>query len=227
MSDRVQNGLSAVLVVIAGLMGVVLVHREFFTSQPKLAASAVYVADWGKSLTAAIPIGDTVGTIKLIVFSDLECPVCRNFDRTLEEFRVRHRSDVATYFVHYPLASIHRFARPAARAAECADREGRFAAFIAATYAKQDSLGLRSWTRFARDAEIQDTARFLNCVADTATIPRIDAGVALAKQFGAPGTPTIIFAGWRLPAVPDLAELERITVAIKQNRHPFASETQH
>lgn len=50
--------------------------------------------------------------------------------------------DIAFYLVHLPLPG-HRFARPAARASECAHAEGRFAEMVDAIYDSQDSLGSR------------------------------------------------------------------------------------
>ena len=66
--------------------------------------------------------------------------------------------------MHYPLPT-HRFAEPAALAAECAGEQGRFAEFVGAVYAGQDSLGLKPWWEYARIATVQDSLlRYVNCL---------------------------------------------------------------
>jgi hypothetical protein len=73
--------------------------------------------------------------------------------------RARYPKDVGLFFVHFPLP-MHRFARPAARATECAGLQGKFGQMVDAVYNKQDSLGLKSWSDYGRDAGVADTVAF-------------------------------------------------------------------
>ena len=105
---------------------------------------------------------------------------------------------VAHLLVHFPLEN-HRFAIPAARAAECALAEDRFADYVDLIFEKQDSLGLKTWVSYAVDSGVQDTVSFKQCNASEQPLPRVERGLELGGQIDARGTPTVIINGWRLP----------------------------
>jgi protein-disulfide isomerase len=180
-----------------------------------------YLPSWRDLIANGVLEGDSTAVVKLVEFSDLECPVCRQFERNVRSVRAKYPKEVSVVFVHFPLPQ-HRFARPAARAAECADRSGRFAEFVALAYDKQDSLGLKPWTSYALEAGVRNTARFARCVADASPVPRIDDGVALAHRMGVRGTPTVIVNGWRFSSPPAEAELIRTVAALIAGDRPFA-----
>ena len=156
--ERVQTTMitaSAVAVAVA------LLHREFV--MPAAASSSdrkpERVAAWRELLPAGRTIGNPNARVKLIEFADLECPFCRSFQSTLKEAAAKYPNDVAVVFVHLPLA-MHRFARPAARVAECGAAQGRFSNLVDALYQRQDSFGIRSWAAYGRDAGVEDTLAF-------------------------------------------------------------------
>jgi protein-disulfide isomerase len=97
---------------------------------------------------------------------------------------------------------MHRFARPAARALECAGDQLRFGEFVEAVYLQQDSLGLKPWTSIARDAGVTDTARFERCVSEKERVARIEDGVAAATRLNVTATPTVIVNGWKFALPP-------------------------
>jgi len=168
-----------------------------------------------------VMVGDSAARVKIIEFSDLECPVCRRFQQTVRVVQAKYPKDVAVVFVHFPLP-MHRFARPAARAGECAGNQ--FAAFVNLVYRKQDSLGLKPWTSYATEAGIRDTVPFAACVHATDPVPRIESGVALGLRMGIRGTPTIIVNGWRLQATPSEEELMRTVDALIAGKEPFPAD---
>lgn len=112
-------------------------------------------------------------------------------------------------FVHFPLTK-HRFAVQAAQAAECASARGHFAGFIDAVYAKQDSLGLKSWGSYAREAGIADTAAITRCARDPSPPKRLEAGRELGLRWEVLGTPTVIINGLRYANPPTNDEIDRI-----------------
>lgn len=189
-----------------------LVHREFFSS-PRAAAAprreARYVDDWRQLLARGRLVGSDRSPITIVVFTDFECPFCRRFDGVARQVLVRYAGKVAIAYVHFPLAS-HRFARPAARAAECAERtEGRFDSMSAALFASQDSLGLRSWASIAAVAGIRDTQRFSRCVRDAASVAFVEEGLKAGASVGVFGTPGVLLNGWYYAAPPSFDELAR------------------
>jgi protein-disulfide isomerase len=223
MTQYLDRVISATLGLAAIAIAVVLVHREFFPP-PVVAAGrqpSEYVGDWRDITKVGRVIGNPAARIQLIEFADLECPFCATFNKYVNAVRRAYPNDVAYVFVHYPLSSIHRLAQPAARAAECANRTGQFAQMVDGIYSKQDSLGLKPWTSYAREAGVQDTAAFSRCISAPPIPSIIDSGAALAKRMGFTGTPTVILNGWRYGYTPADTEMNRAIGDILAGRRPY------
>ena len=111
---------------------------------------------------------------------------------------------VAVMFRNYPLTRIHRYAMKAAIAAECASDAGRFAAYHDALYRFQDSLGVWTWSQYARLAKINDIARLEDCIAHQRTLARIEHDRAVGDTLHIESTPTFIAGGMMfMGTVPD------------------------
>src|SRR5262249_27765533 len=142
--------LTTVLTIAALVIAGAFAHREFFSSPSYGTPSTIptFQKDWESALNVGHSTGGP-GRVQVVEFADLECPVCSTAHASLfsdtSEVARKYRSKISYTFVHFPL-SIHRFARPAARAAECARTSGRFFEFVSAVFAKQDSMGLRTWS---------------------------------------------------------------------------------
>lgn len=208
--NRFQAFLTALLVMAALAVATASVHREFSQGpsvQRTLGGPPVFVKGWEESLPDAQRVGPANASIKLIEFGDFECPSCRRFQTSLRSVQAAHKDTIAVYFLHYPL-SYHRFARLAARAAECAAAQGFFGSMADALYAGQDSLGIKSWLRYAVAAGVPDTLSFMHCNGSTDPIPRVEAGLAHGPKLGVAGTPTVIINGWRVDYPVDSTALE-------------------
>jgi protein-disulfide isomerase len=127
--------------------------------------------------------------------------------------------DVRALYVSFPLA-YHRFALPAARAAECASESGGFRRWIDVVYSKQDSLGLKSWASYAVEAGIVDTARIQACATSRAEFVRIAAGQDFGSRIDLTGTPTVIANGWRFRDTPTKETLGRAIDDLLSGRSP-------
>lgn len=145
----------------------------------------------------------------VVEFVDLECPFCAQHHEVVEQHLNRDSSGITFRFAHFPL-SMHRFATPAARAAECAAAAGRFFEFVAVVMRGRDSLGLKSWGQYAAAAGIQDTAAVGRCAREGGTVARIERGLALGRRAGVGSTPTVVIDGKRLVPTPTDGELSAI-----------------
>jgi protein-disulfide isomerase len=217
--ERLQ---SALITAAAIAIAVVVVHREFFASPPDAAPSRKpeRIVQWQELVAAGRVIGNPNARVKLIEFADLECPFCRSFQSTLREVTTKHPSDVAVVFVHLPLG-MHRFARTAAKVAECGAAQGRFSNIVNALYQRQDSFGLRPWAEYARDGGIDDTVAFERCVGDTTTPPMVTKGLAAARKLNFNSTPTLLINDWRFGGVPSDSALFRAVDEVLAGRAPF------
>ena len=71
--------------------------------------------------------------IKLVEFSDLECPFCKSFHATMNQAIKDYDGKIVWVYRHFPLDAIHPMARPSAEASECVSALGgneKFWAFI-------------------------------------------------------------------------------------------------
>ena len=219
--DRIAN---ATLVICAVLTTGVVVYKQLLApaERPPAAASPepVFVENWQAHLEKAVRLGPPDAAVKLIEFADFECPYCARFHEMLRELRTKYPEAVAVYFVHYPL-EMHRFAEPAARAAECAGQQGRFEAMHDVLFTQQRSIGLKNWSEFAAEAGVADLSMFESCRKSTDPLPRVMDGRQLADELQVKGTPTLLVNGWKLGSPPGRGELERMVKAILSGQSPL------
>ena len=75
--------------------------------------------------------GDANAPVKIVEYSDMECPFCKRFHSTMQQVMDEYGNNgqVAWVYRHFPLDAIHSNARPEAVAAECANELGGNDAF--------------------------------------------------------------------------------------------------
>lgn len=227
LSRMAEQVLSLILVLAAATIAVAAVHRELSSRSASglmtRTGDLELQRNWQQFARFGVGLGESGAPAQLIEFGDLECPACRSFQlSTLSEVRSKYGKQLSVTFIHYPL-SMHRFARPAAQAAECAAETGHFDGFVEAVYRGQDSLGLRGWSTFATEAGIGDTIPFAQCLKRQKSNARIDSGLAIAKRLKLPGTPTILLNGWEFPNPPSSPVLSSVIDAVLQGRDPKAA----
>lgn len=195
---------TGVLALAAAVIAGAVLHREFTAPRSldgALTLTRTEEKNWNELTRYGDWIGDSTAKVKIVEFADFECPFCKRFHQRFLEAKQAGGSDVALLFVEYPLP-IHKFARPAALAAECARSMGHFEQFHDALFDGQDSLGLRSWAEFARRSGIADTVGFNACVSARTTSARLDGALAMGQKYRVHGTPTVIINGWRTSIPP-------------------------
>lgn len=187
----------------------VVAHRQFFDNRAN-ALEATPIDNWDDVISGGHRIGPLDAKVTVVEFSDFQCPFCREFATgTLGEVRRRFPKDVAVVYRHWPL-SIHQWAYPAARAAECAAEQGRFIEFHDLLFAKQDSIGSKPFVGFALESGITNLDAFESCTEGTQMDPAIEEDIRLAKAVGGLGTPTVVVNGIRFLSAPDAMALDSI-----------------
>lgn len=194
MKSILSNALTGVLVVCALVVTGLLVRREFADASPPSPAVAVEsVANWKELAATGSIIGSPDAPLKIVEFSDFQCPSCARSRIALEAIQAEHPDLVALVYRHFPLTDIHPHALPAAVAAECAGEQGRFGAYHDALFQNQDSIGARPWRRYAEAVGVQDLDAFDRCVQTERPRARIAADMASGQALSVSGTPTFIF----------------------------------
>ncbi len=214
---NIDRAVSIVLACCAILIAGTMVQRQFGAGTRKnesiTDARVTAFSQWSEVQSAGRLLGPEGAKVQIVEFSDLECPFCKRFHRALGAVRSKYSADVSLRFVHFPL-SMHKFARQAASAAECAHEQGRFGEFIESVFEDQDSLGLRSWGSFAAGAAVADTVRLVTCVRDAVYTDAVDSASRMAERFGVQSTPTVVINGWRLAIPPTEPQLLSIVAEV-------------
>ncbi len=211
--DRIFNWIAACAVLIAIVAVTHRLRPDWFGQQPVPIRSAqekvpVPVDDWTRYLEGGHRFGPADAPVTILEFADFECPACGFFTKTsLKYIQAKYPDDVAIVFRHWPL-SYHKFGYPSARAAECAGAQGQFQQMHDLLFAKQDSLGLKSFESFAEESGVSDLAAFRTCNSSAEKIPSVEAGIEAAKAVGGTGTPVVVLNGLRLPGAVDSLRLE-------------------
>ncbi len=135
--------------------------------------------------------GKQDSNVKMVVFSDFQCPYCKLFHQTLRQTMKTYGDRVAFGFKHLPL-SFHAQAEPAALAAECANEQGKFWEYGDKLFAMQAEwsavTGTQKFKDYARVMGLK-TAEFNQCLDSKKYQDKIDASKAEAAGFGISGTP--------------------------------------
>lgn len=144
--------------------------------------------------------GSTDAKVVIVEFSDFQCPACAAALPPLKGILAAYKGDIRVIFKHFPLEHIHTLAREAARAAECAGRQGRFWEMHDLLFESQGE-----WSEAAKSDWTQSRARLLNldeiafaqCLKD----PSVDAAVTTDAADGdtlwVGSTPTFFINGRR------------------------------
>jgi protein-disulfide isomerase len=199
----------AVMVLCALTITGLVVRQQFFAPEDAVVRIEGYVQNWQAYAAGGHRMGPEQAPVTLVEFSDFECPACRVLAGTLRELRQRHPAQVAVVYRHAPLR-IHRFARPAARAAECAAEQGRFEAYHDALFSGQSSFSEGAWTRFAGEAGVRDPRAFTDCLRVGGGDAALARDTADAAKLGVLATPTLLVNGARITGAAPLPFLEQM-----------------
>jgi len=181
----------SVAVIASSLAVVALAAQRFVQSRPS-PRGELAVPTEPLALGGAPVVGNASAKVGLVVFSDFECPFCARFATDVIPVLKSEYvgpGNVRLYFRHLPLP-IHRFAKPAAVAAECAARQGRFWELHDWLFADRANLGGNSIN--SRIVELGlDGTMFSDCLSDGTGDARISLDMGAATALRIRSTPTV------------------------------------
>lgn len=137
-------------------------------------------------------VGPDDAYVKVYVFSDFQCPVCRRVAEPLKQLARDFGDDVQIVWMNHALPS-HPRAGAAARAAIAAQRQGKFWEYHDLLFDKQQ-LGDADLTAYAETLGL-DLAKFAADMADPAVAAQVEYEGALAEAMGIRGTPGFVVNG--------------------------------
>jgi protein-disulfide isomerase len=183
------NLLTGMAVVCAVLVTGLRIRDEWRANKVDDGEAPVAVKEWQQYAREGQRIGPTTAIVTIVEFSDFQCPFCRAAASTIRSIRQTTAGRVALVYRHYP-GHEHSFA--AAVAAECAAEQGMFEGYHDALFREADSIGVKSWSRFAADAGVSDTTKFAVCMTSGRAASRVVRDTAAAHALRVRGTPTFL-----------------------------------
>lgn len=146
--------------------------------------------------------GNKDATVKLVEYSDFECPACANFSTVVEQVMVAYGDQLAFEYKHFPLMQIHPHAEAAARAAEAAGQQGKFFEYHDVLFKEQQSWSKVAvpgalFVKYAEDLGL-DIEKFKNHQRSNILRDKVRSEFAEARELGLTGTPSFFLNGERM-----------------------------
>ncbi|WP_434479081.1 DsbA family protein [Gemmatimonas sp.] len=130
----------------------------------------------------------------VVVFSDVECPACRELAPQIEQARIAYSGRVRFLLRNFPLP-YHRRALAAATLIECTSSEHERWLLHNRLLANQDSIIHLDFMQVAFAAGIGDTVRLRKCANGDHGRQRVERSLELTRALGLAGTPTVLIDG--------------------------------
>lgn len=155
-------------------------------------------------------LGPADAKVVIVEFSDFECPACRYAEPIIKGLLKLHDGKLRFVFKHFPLERMHRWARPAAVASECAGRQGKFWPFHDALYEKQEvwakeTDATRLWEGYAKAAGL-DLPAWKACLKDASADEAVSRDQKHGLDAWVGSTPTFFINGKRFVGAQQLGE---------------------
>ncbi|MGY3520346.1 DsbA family protein [Micromonospora sp. PTRAS2] len=209
---RLTLALIAVLVFAVG--GLLAVNRRDEPAPAALAGGsvdpAVLVREDSHRLATA-----TDSRVTLVEFLDFECESCAAAYPAVKQVLATYQGRITFVVRYFPIPS-HPNADLAARTAQAAANQGRFAEMYAKLFENQNAWGHQErpqtevFLAYARDLDL-DLDRFRRDLDDPATAARVARDKADGQAAGVTGTPTFFLNGRQLT---ELRSQDDLTAAL-------------
>jgi protein-disulfide isomerase len=145
--------------------------------------------------------GPADAKVTIVVFSDFQCPYCREFAKTIREtLPQKYPKDVRVIFEDFPIEAIHKWARAAAEAAHCLgdQKPAAFWAFHDWIFQHQQEVdpgNLREKSLQIAKEQNLDLAAVGSCIDTHATAQEVDRSLQAGRALEIQQTPTVFVNG--------------------------------
>ena len=134
--------------------------------------------------------GPGTAKVTIVEFGDFQCDTCGGISTSIEAVRNTYPNDVRVVWKNFPNESLHPNSTPAAIAAHCADRQGKFWQYHDQLFLNQSSLSDQLYTDIAKELEL-DAQRFQDCVTSQDTLGIVQKDFEEARALNLSATPAI------------------------------------
>ena len=148
--------------------------------------------------------GPKTAPLTLTVFSDFQCPLCREEAKEVrEKVPAEFSKDVRLVFIDFPLETIHPWAKLGAIGGRCVYRQNGPMFWDYHDWIYEHQAEIKPENLISKAAEWAkgkklDAAQLTGCMETRATESEVDAEVALGRKLGVESTPTNFLNGRRM-----------------------------
>lgn len=208
MKRAIQHVWVVVLIMLLGACGT---SAPAATTAPTVAPLPTVAPEASAAATAqAAPTvnraeGRPDAPVKVIAYSDFQCPYCASFARETMPEVVKNYVDTGNVYFEFrdfPLSQIHGSAVLAAHAANCAAEQGQFfpmhdrlfAGQAASEWGNDLSSDFSTFLGYARELKLDDTA-LQRCVQSQQFRAQIESDFRAGRKAGIESTPSFVVNG--------------------------------
>lgn len=146
--------------------------------------------------------GNPDAAVKLVEYSDFQCPACAQFQPVIAEILAEYGDQMSFEYRHFPLTQIHRLAEPAARAAEAAGQQGKFFEFHDLLFVNQGTWSnstnpAQFFVQYATELGL-DVEQFTRQQRSSILRNHVQSQFNEAREQGFTGTPSFLLNGERM-----------------------------
>jgi protein-disulfide isomerase len=203
----------AIIVIIFG--GIIIFNKDDASAPSNGAKPTSHLYGEGKS------------GVKLVEYGDYQCPFCGQYYPLVEQVKEKYKEQIHFQFRNLPLIQVHQHAFAAARAAEAADKQGKFWEMYNLLFQNQSGWSAGNnvqpiFEQYAKQLGL-DAKRFKADAASSAVNDIINADINEFKKTKlTPGTPTFFLDGKKInpKSVDEFSKLIDAAIAAKQKSNP-------
>ncbi|GEM_PF-1232281 len=151
-------------------------------------------------------LGPDNAKVKVLIFSDFECPFCRKSAKPLKQLQAHY--GFALYYKHYPLKASHPHAEGAAMAAWAAQQQGKFWPMHDALFANAPALKWEEVQKYAKKIGL-DMKKFVKQALSKEAKAAVKRDYNQGADADVDGTPTFFVNGRRAETLRQLQNTVR------------------
>ncbi len=181
--------------------------------------------------TGAPSFGPASAPVTIVIFSDFECPYCRDEAKTLRESLVKkYPTEVRVVFKDFPLEAVHTWAKRAAIAGHCVIEQNPLAFWPYHDYMYEHQKEISAANldskvlEFAKQQNL-DTLQLSSCVQNGATAKLVEDSQAQGRALGVQQTPTLFLNGRQVAGAVPFEQLD-LVIQMELTRKQQAGQSQ-
>jgi predicted DsbA family dithiol-disulfide isomerase len=153
--------------------------------------------------------GNPDSAVRIVEFTDFECPYCGRVQGVLEEVRKKYGDKVSIAVRDFPLRQIHARAQRAALASRCAGEQQKYWEYHDHLFAGNSSLEDAGLLKLATLLSLEES-RFQKCLDSGKYEAAVEKDFQDGLRLGVNGTPSFFVNGIPVIGIQGIADFEKV-----------------